>query len=240
MATGRFDANKFSLECSGVVHKVGAGVRDFEPGDRVWGFAPGSFGNFVRTPANFLQKMSPADSYGNMASLPISYLTAIYALIHLAHLSKGETVLIQSATGALGMAALQIAQHLGAEIYATAGTPEKTRILVEEFGLDEDHIFSSRELSATAEIMRVTGSKGVDVILSSATSDQMHETWKCIAPMGRFLEVGRMDVHGNGHLSMDVFQRNATFSSFDIELLFKQNPRYGARCVQLQLFSGTV
>lgn len=240
MATGRFDANKFSLECSGVVHKVGTGVRDFEPGDRVWGFAPGNFGNFVRTPASFLQKMSPADTYADMASLPISYLTAIYACIHLAHLSKGETVLIQSATGGLGMAALQIARHLGAEIFATVGTPEKARTLVEDFGLDEDHIFSSRELSAATEIMRVTRSKGIDVILSSASSDQMHELWRCIAPMGRFIEVGRLDVHGHGHLGMDIFQRNATFSSFDIELLFKQNPQYGARFVQLQPLSRTV
>jgi NADPH:quinone reductase-like Zn-dependent oxidoreductase len=229
VATGRYDETNFSLDCSGVVHNVGSAVRDFQPGDLVWGFAPGNFGNFVRVPAIFLQKMAPTDSFASRAALPVSYLTAIYALMHLAQLSKGETVLIQSATGGLGTAALRIARHLGAEIYATAGTPEKVKFLIDNFGIDADHIFSSRELSATAKIMKATGDKGIDVILCSAAGEQMHETWRCIAPMGRFIEVGRTNVLNHGSLSMEIFQRNATFSSFDIELLFKQKPLFGAR-----------
>ena len=227
--TGRYDAKRFSLDCSGVVNRVGTAVTQFREGDRVWGFAPGNFGNYTRAPASFLQKMSSRDSFSTMASLPISYLTALYALMHLAHLNKGESVLIQSAAGGLGMAALHVAQYLEADIYVTAGTQKKAEFLTENYKIDPGRIFSSRGPSASSEIMRATQNRGIDVILCSAAGEQMHEAWRCIAPLGRFIEVGRTDVHGHANLSMDVFRRNATFSSFDIELLFSQKPELGAR-----------
>ena len=161
--------------------------------------------------------------------MPVSYMTAIYAFNHLARLSKVESVLIQSATGGLGMAALCLARYLGAEIYATVGTAEKTQLLIEEFGIAADHIFSSRELSTHAKIMAATKGGGIDVILCSSAGEQMHETWRCIAPMGRFVEVGRTDIIDHGNLSLEVFNRNATFSSFDLGLMNKQNPKIVAK-----------
>ena len=231
VANGRFDSEYSSLDCSGVVQKVGSDVKDFRPGDPVFGFSPGKLGNFVRTSASFIRRIPTANTYAEMASLPISYLTAIYGLIHLGRLGKGDKVLIQSATGGLGLAALRIARHLEAEVYTTVGTSDKARFLNERFGIPNDHIFSSRELSTDREVMEATNGRGMDVILCSAAGEHMHETWRCIAPLGRFIEVGRTDIHGHGRLSMEVFQRNATFSSFDIELLFRQNPEYGARYV---------
>lgn len=158
--------------------------------------------------------------------MPVAYMTAIYAFNHLARLSQGESVLIQSATGGLGMAAMRLARALGAEIYATVGTPEKVKVLTDEFGVAADHIFSSRELSTPAKIMAATENRGIDVILCSAAGEQMHETWRCIAPMGRFIEVGRTDVLDHGQLSLGVFNRNATFSSFDLGLMNQQKPGF--------------
>ena len=231
MATGRFDLNNLSSECSGVVARVGTAIRDIHTGDKVYGIAPGNFGNYSRAPAMSIQKTASGESHASMASIPIVYMTAVYAFIHLAHLSKGETVLIQSVAGGLGMAALRIAHYLGAEIYATVGAPAKVKVLVEEFGVAEDHIFSSRELSAIPKLMEATKNRGIDVILCSVGGEHMHEIWRCVAPMGRFIEVGRTDVMDHGKLSLEVFKRNATFSSFDLGLLYQQNPGFCARYV---------
>lgn len=208
---------------------MGSSVTSFQPGDRVWGFAPSNFGSCIRAPAYHLQKMSPSDSFATMATIPVSYLTAIYALLHIARLSKEDSVLIQSAAGGLGMAALEVARHVGAEIYVTVGTPEKRQFIMKRYDIDASHIISSGGVSAVASIMERTGGRGVDVILCSAATKQMHETWRCIAPLGRFVQIGPTDVHGDGNFSMEVFRRNATFSSFDIELLFRQKPHLGEK-----------
>ena len=229
MATGKFAWDNFSTECAGVVCGVGKGVQALHIGDGVYGAVPGKFGNYVRSPAISLQKMGPGDVFTEVASLPVAYMTAIYALMHLARLSEGESVLIQSATGGLGMAALRIAKHLGAVIFATVGTDAKARVLIEEFDIPEARIFSSREISAASKIMEATGGKGIDVVLCSAAGEMMHEMWRCIAPMGRFIEVGRTDVIDRGTLSLEIFQRNATFSSFDLGLMNQQKPKAVAR-----------
>lgn len=166
------------------------------------------------------------------ATMPISYLTALYALTHVAQLSRGETVLIQYASGGLGIAALQVAQYLGADIYATVGSDEKRELLVKKFGIDPSRIFNSRHQSSLEEIMMASGRRGIDVILCSSPGDLMHETWRCIAPFGRFIEVGRTNVLGCSKLSMDVFKRNATFSSFDVTMLYEEKPALYRRYVQ--------
>ncbi|KAL9047293.1 MAG: hypothetical protein Q9214_000093 [Letrouitia sp. 1 TL-2023] len=228
VALGRFDWNKHSTECSGVVSKIGGCVTHVKVGDRVFGAAPGNFGNFVRATDRSVQVIKPSDRFQDVASMPVVFMTAIYAFKHLARLKEGETVLIQSATGGLGMAALQIAQETGAEIYTTVGNAEKGRILVEEFGVAEDHIFNSRDLSTPSKILAATKGHGIDVILCSAAGEAMHESWRAIAPMGRFIEVGRTDIIEHGKLGLEVFKRNATFSSFDLGLMNQQKPDFVA------------
>ncbi|KAL9084936.1 MAG: hypothetical protein Q9159_004980 [Coniocarpon cinnabarinum] len=211
-------------EAIGLNMKVGPAVKSLQVGDRVFGMIPGNMGNFLRSPASLVAKIPARLSAEEAASMPVVYLTAIYALSHLAHLGKGDSVLIQSATGGLGMAALQLSQHLGAEVFATVGNDDKREILIEEFGIPASHIFNSRKLDAVDDIMKMTKRKGVDVILSAAGGDLMHEMWRCIAPLGRFIDVGRTDVLGGGRLGLEVFKRNATFSSFDMGLIYRQKP----------------
>ncbi|KAI0898729.1 hypothetical protein F4806DRAFT_506709 [Annulohypoxylon nitens] len=224
VATAKFDWNYLSTEAAGVVSQVGSTVTSWKVGDRVFGFIPGNMGNYVRSPATLVSKIPEGESFARAASMPVAYLTAIYALKHLAKLSEGESVLIQSATGGLGMAAMRIAKSLGAKIYATVGSDVKRKKLIEEFDIPASQIFHSRDPKTADEIMRATGENGVDVILSNAGGDHMDEILRCTAPLGRFIDVGRTDVIGKGKLSMEVFRRNATLSSFDMGLIYRQKP----------------
>lgn len=214
-----------------MVTRLGSAVTSFKLGDRVFGIIPGNMGNYLRSRASLVSKIPDELSTDGAASMPVIYLTAIYAFKHLARLTKGDSVLIQSATGGLGMAAIRIAQSLGAEIYATVGTDEKAKILVDEFGIPASHIFNSRKLSAVQDILKATKQKGLDVILSSSGGDLMHEMWRCIAPLGRFIDVGRTDVLGGGKLGLEVFNKNATFSSFDMGKIYRQKPDLISRYV---------
>jgi NADPH:quinone reductase-like Zn-dependent oxidoreductase/SAM-dependent methyltransferase len=229
VSAGRLDMQHFSSECSGVVTKCGRNVQNLRTGDRVYALAWGKFGNFVRFPASFAQLMEPNYSFSEMASIPIVLCTAVYALRHLARLQKGERVLIQSATGGLGLAAVQIANDIGAEIFATVGTEEKRRYLCDLYRIPEDRIISSRDVGEVEKLMSATENTGFNVILSSANGNIMHETWRCLAPRGRFIDVGRVDVQNHSTMAMEIFQRNATFSSFDLSIMATQDPEFCGR-----------
>ena len=225
VVTGRHHSDTFSDECAGIVTKVGVLVSDLKPGDRVYCQSFAKFGNFVRDKASFCQKLQPEDTFEAAATIPIAFCTAIYGLVNLGRLGRGETVLIQSATGAVGIAAIQIARMCGAEIYATVGTPEKKKkLLIMGFGIAEDHIFDSRDSFSAKALMDHTASRGIDVILCSARGQLMHDYWRCIANCGRFVEIGRTEVLENGKLYLDVFRRNATFTSFDLEVMSETRP----------------
>ena len=223
--TGRHHSNTFSDECSGTVTRVGVSVSGFEPGDRVYCQSFAKFGNFVRDKASFCQKFGPENTFDEMATLPIAFCTAIYGLINLGRLTKNESVLIQSATGAVGLAAIQIALMCESDIYATVGTPEKrAELLSMGLGIKEDHILPSRDSASVTALLEMTHGKGIDVILCSARGELMHDYWRCIATSGRFIEIGRTEILDNGSLSLDVFRRNAMFASFDLEVTSKEQP----------------
>ncbi|KAJ4288039.1 hypothetical protein N0V90_012055 [Kalmusia sp. IMI 367209] len=181
-ATGRFDSRNYSISCCGIVNKVGSPVEHLQIGDRVCGFDLGNYGNFIRCPAVYQQQMELIDDPVDLASLPISYMTALYGLRNLAHVQKGETVLIRSAAGALGLATLRMAQHFGADIYATVRNSEKAQFLQDNFGIAPHRIFSSRALDIPSMIWNATHSQGIDVIICSTAGNQMEEFWRCIAP----------------------------------------------------------
>lgn len=225
VVTGRHHSDTFSDECAGIITQVGASVSDLKQGDRVYCQSFAKFGNFVRDKASFCQKLQPNDTFEAAATIPIAFCTAIYGLVNLGRLSRGETVLIQSATGAVGLAAIQIARMCGAEIYATVGTPEKKEeLLTMGFDIAEDHIFDSRDSFSAKGLMDHTASRGCDVILCSARGELMHDYWRCIASCGRFVDIGRTEVLDNGRLHLDVFRRNATFTSFDLEVMSNNRP----------------
>lgn len=175
-----------------------------------------------RFPEWACQKLQPEEDFNTVATLPVVFGSAIYALHHRAHIKDGESVLIHSAAGGLGIAAIQIAQLSNAEIFATVSTEAKKDYLVKEFGLRRDCIFNSRDSSFLPQLLEVTGGRGVDIVLNSLTGDLLHDSWRACAPFGRFIEVGKRDIMDAGRLDMAGFGNSITFSAFDLGHLYDE------------------
>ncbi|MCJ1246453.1 hypothetical protein MMC30_003660 [Trapelia coarctata] len=209
-----------STEFSGVVTRVGSSVSKLNIGDRVVVMAPRYFATYECVPEWACYRLLDGEEFVTMSTIPIVFSTALYAFEHRASLQPGESVLIHSAAGGLGIAAIQIAQLIGAEIFATVGTDEKRDFLIKKFGLREDHIFNSRDSSFLPAILAATGGRGVDVVLNSLTGDLLNASWQACAEFGRFVEVGKRDIVDGGKLDMAVFGRGVTFTAFDLSDLF--------------------
>ncbi|KAI1116262.1 polyketide synthase [Nemania sp. NC0429] len=222
MLSGRAETKTgtVSNEFTGIVTAVGPDVDQFAIGDRVVVMGPNNFRTVERAPVWAAQKLLPQESFTEIAGLPIVYATALYALNDRAYLRRGESILIHSGSGALGIALINIARHIGAVVYATVGSDVKRKYLVEQLGIPDSHIFSSRDLSFAEGIRSCTGGRGVDVVVSSLVGDLMHASWECIGQFGRFVEVGKRELLDAGRLAMEVFLRNATFTAFDLSEIY--------------------
>ncbi|KAI1762472.1 putative polyketide synthase [Hypoxylon sp. FL1150] len=210
--------HRLGLECTGFVAKIGKDVPDLKVGDRVLLVRRdgGCFANRARGRYHGVHRLPDWMSFQDGATLGICVHTAIYSLIDLAHVQKGQTVLIHSGSGGVGLAAIQLCKYLGAEVYTTVGTDAKKKFLVENYGVSEDRIFSSRSVTFATELMKATNGRGVDVILNSLTGDMLHESWRCIAENGNFIEIGKKDMLDRHLLSMEPFDRNASYRAFDL------------------------
>jgi NADPH:quinone reductase-like Zn-dependent oxidoreductase/acyl carrier protein/NADP-dependent 3-hydroxy acid dehydrogenase YdfG len=208
-------------ECSGRICAVGEGVIDLRVGDEVLAVAPFSFGSHVLTRAELAVRKPARWSFEEAATLPIAFLTAAYALEHLGHLSGGERVLIHSATGGVGLAAIQLARRAGAEIFATAGTPEK-RDYLKHLGIA--HVMDSRSLAFADEVMERTNGRGVDLVLNSLAGEALVRSVETLADYGRFLEIGKRDVYGNSRLGLRPFRKNLSFHAIDLDRVIRERP----------------
>ncbi|CAI7567668.1 unnamed protein product [Penicillium viridicatum] len=214
-----------SCECAGVITAVGDNVSEFKTGDRVVAMAPGHFATVERFPTWAVCKMSDEEDFTTTSTIPIVFSTVIYGLKHRANLQPGETILIHSAAGGVGIAAIQYAKHLGAKIFATVGNESKKSFLVEKYALDPAHIFSSRDSSFLSAIMEATSGQGVDVVLNSLTGDLLHSSFEACADFGRFIEIGKRDILDHGVLDMSTFGRNVSFMAFDLSNLYLSNKK---------------
>jgi len=178
----------FGAECSGIVSAVGRGVTDMKAGDEVIAVASGSFGAYVTADARAVVLKPSAFSFAQAATIPIAFLTAYYSLHHLAKLSRGERILIHAAAGGVGLAAVQLALRAGAEVFATAGSPEKRAHLK---SMRVPHILDSRSLAFADEITKITGGAGVDVVLNSLPGEYITRSLSILAAHGRFVEIGK-------------------------------------------------
>ena len=179
-------------EGAGVVLEVGPAVVGFEPGDRVMGLLDGSFGPMAVGDYRQLARLPDDWSFAEGASVPIVFLTAYYALVDLAYLKRGERLLVHAGTGGVGMAAIQLASHLGAEVFATA-SPGKWSVL-REMGLDDDHIASSRDLDFAQRFRDATGGAGVEVVLDCLAGEFVDASLGLLVEGGRFVEMGKADI----------------------------------------------
>lgn len=204
------------LECSGVVTRVGPAVTKFKPGDRVMTWLLGAFSTYARSAESMVQPIPIGMTFETAASIPMIYCTAYQALVEAARLQKGEKVLIHAAAGGVGQAAVMIAQHVGAEVFVTVGSQAKKKHLMEHYDIAEDHIFNSRDLSFAEGVMRMTGGRGVDVVLNSLAGEALRRSWLCLAWFGRFVELGKKDITGNTGLDMGPFLKNVSFHSVNV------------------------
>ncbi|KAH5055929.1 hypothetical protein HBI88_091050 [Parastagonospora nodorum] len=221
---GNFNSLSLSHEGSGIVRRVGANVTNVRVGDKVCWMAKGLFQNIETFKAKFLHKIADTDSHEEVATMPLAYSTAVYGLLHLGRLKKGESVLIHSGTGGVGLAAIQIAQMVGAKVFATVGTETKRNFLHEAYGLPHSQILNSRDTSFAEGVMKATNGRGVDVTLNSLVREQLHATWSCIATQGRHIEIGLNDILDYGDLDMSVFKRGASFAAFDFGVVADETP----------------
>ncbi|MFC7918272.1 acyltransferase domain-containing protein, partial [Streptomyces sp. NPDC057386] len=182
-------------EAAGVVLETGPGVTGFAVGDRVMGLVQqaGAYGPVAVADSRTLARIPDGWTFAQAASVPAVFLTAYHALVELAGLKAGETVLIHAATGGVGMAAVQLARHLGAEVYATASRPKWPTLRA--MGFDDTHIASSRDLDFEKHILDVTGGKGVDVVLDSLAGEFVDASLRALGDSGgRFVEMGKTDI----------------------------------------------
>jgi phthiocerol/phenolphthiocerol synthesis type-I polyketide synthase C len=216
-----FAGPSFGLECAGVVRAVGPGVRDFGVGDRVTAFAPAALSTRVVTVADAVAAIPAEISFAAAATLPVAFVTAIYALGNLAQLAPGEHVLIHSAAGGVGLAAIQYAKHRGAIVIATAGSDVK-RAFLRLAGAD--HVLDSRDLAFADAVREITLGEGVDVVLNSLSGEAMERSLEVVKPFGRFLELGKRDFYLNRRLHLRPLRQNISYFAIDIDQLPLRRP----------------
>lgn len=211
------------IEASGVVTAVGAGVTRFRPGDEVFGVVPYAFASHARTAEYALVPKPKSIAHDEACTIPITFLTAYYGLVRLAQMQPGERLLIHAGAGGVGLAAIQIAQRLGVEIYATAGSDEKREFLR---SLGVTHVYNSRSTAFAEEILADTNREGVDVVLNSLPGDAITKSLSILRAYGRFLEIGKTDIYQNRMIGLLPFQDNLSYFAIDLDRMLRQRPDY--------------
>ena len=228
-AVGQISSEHFGGECSGIIAAVGRSVSGFQIGDRVCALSSGGYGTFVRCSAHLVTKIPDSVSFVSAAAIPVIFSTAYFGLVHTARLLAGETVLIHAAAGGVGQAAIRLCQWIGAEIFATVGSAEKKQFLMDTYSIPEDHIFNSRDTSFEMSIKHRTSGNGVDVVLNSLAGEMLKASLSCLAPFGRFVEIGKKDLIVNTRLEMNSFANNITFATVDLLLLQAKKPQLAGK-----------
>lgn len=216
-----FAGATIGMELSGRVVQVGDGVTDLVAGDRVMGIGPAAFSTHVRVRRDGVTKFPENLDFAGAATVPVAFLTAYYAMVHLGHIEPGETILIHGAAGGVGLAALQIAKLKGAVVIATAGTVEKRRFLE---AMGADHVFDSRSLDFVSRVRGVTNGEGVDLVLNSLFSEAMERSLELVKPFGRFLELGKRDYYSDRKIGLRPFRRNISYFGIDADQLLVNLP----------------
>ncbi|KDF01167.1 polyketide synthase [Mycolicibacterium aromaticivorans JS19b1 = JCM 16368] len=214
---------ELGMDFAGVVTAVGPDVADHRVGDRVSGFsANGCWGTFVTCDARLAATLPQGLTDHQAVALATATATAWYGLHDQARITAADRVLIHSATGGVGQAAIGVARAVGAEIFATAGSEERRQML-RDMGIE--HVYDSRSTEFAEEIRRDTGGYGVDIVLNSLTGAAQRAGLELLAVGGRFVEIGKRDVYGNTRLGLFPFRRNLTFYYVDLALMSLSHPQ---------------
>ncbi|PSF38588.1 polyketide synthase [Aphanothece hegewaldii CCALA 016] len=216
---GLYPVEELGLECVGEITAIGESVTDLKIGDTVIAIAPNSFSQYVTVNGNLVAKKPKNLSYPEAATIPGAFLTAYYTLIHLAQLKPGERILIHGAATGVGLAAVEIAQYKGAEIFATAS--ESKWDYLKSKGVK--YVMNSRNLEFSDEIMRITQGKGVDVVLNSLNGEFIPKSLSVLNSGGRFLEIGKQGIWQPEQVAQ--IRSDVLYTSCDLLKLAQQNPQ---------------
>ena len=224
------------LEFAGLVTRVGEAISHLKIGDAVAGFGGGAFASHVVVDANLVAALPAALDCERAATVPVAFMTAYYGLISCAALQPDEWTLVHGGAGGVGLAALQIALWRGARVIVTAGSPEK-RALARALGAE--HAFDSRSGEFVDEVMRVTGGRGVSVVLNSLAGEAMERSLSLLQPFGRFVELGKRDYLADTPIGLSPFWRNLSYFGVDLDQLLTARPETSRRLFEevMTLFS---
>ncbi|KJZ77319.1 hypothetical protein HIM_03043 [Hirsutella minnesotensis 3608] len=217
--------DKVGLEGSGIISRVGSAIHDLAVGDRVMLMDLGCLSTHKVARGSLVVRIPDTLSFEDAATMPAVFTTVIYALLNIAHLARGQSVLIHSACGGVGLAALQICKMVEAETYVTVGNEYKAQHLVDNHGVSRKAIFNSRDVSFLSDVLEATGGHGVDAVLNSLSGELLHASWQCVAKFGKMLEIGKRDIIGRGQLALDVFAQNRSFNGIDLASIAQQRPK---------------
>ncbi len=225
VAMGQLRERVMGLECAGIVTRVGdeASAQGFAVGDRVMALILGPFGSRARVHWQGVAHVPEGMGLNDAASLPMIFSTAYVSLIDIVRLRPGQSVLIHAAAGGVGQAAIMLAKdYLGAEVYVTVGSQEKRELLMREYNIPSDRIFSSRDASFAPAILAATGGRGVDMVLNSLAGPLLQASFDVLATFGHLVEIGKRDLEGNSLLDMGTFSRVASYTSLDMMSLLRE------------------
>jgi len=211
------DARIFGDEVGGIVKAVGANVKHVAPGDRVFGLAVFGLATQTLARGGDVLKIPAGLSFEEAATIPVVFMTSWHALKNVARIRRGERVLVHAGAGGVGMAAIQIAHHLGAEVIATAGSATK-RALLETLGVK--HVIDSRRGDFAEAILELTDRRGVDVVLNALAGEAIPMGLSCLAEFGRFIEIGKRDIYQNSRIPLWPLRRNASFHVVAMDAVF--------------------
>jgi acyl transferase domain-containing protein/acyl carrier protein/phospholipid N-methyltransferase len=211
------DARLFGDEVAGIVKAVGSGVDHVAPGDRVFGLAVFGLATHTLARAGDVRRIPGELSFEEAATLPVVFMTAWHSLYNVARMRPGESILVHAGAGGVGMAAIQIAHYLGAEVIATAGSPVK-RTLLEKLGVK--HVIDSRRSDFADAVMQLTNRRGVDVVLNALAAEAIPMGLSCLADFGRFIEIGKRDIYQNSRIPLWPLRRNASFHVVAMDAVF--------------------
>ena len=220
---GQLAGTHFGCEYSGIVSRVGSAVTNLKLGDRVCFLGEDGFRSFVRCKAGIAARIP--DSLPFTEVFAAVYLTTIHSLNHVAALQKGESILVHAAAGGVGQAAIQLAQHIGADVFVTVSSQDKKKLMTEHYGIPENRIFYSRNLSFGRQIKQATGGRGVDVVLNSTSGEALAESFRLLAPLGRFVEIGKRDIHTFQNLPMSPFLNNVSYTAVNTKSVEHTRPQ---------------
>jgi NADPH:quinone reductase-like Zn-dependent oxidoreductase len=234
IAAGQLDGiTEMRNDCSGVVVEAGANMRKrFKQGDRVCALYSRSYTNYPIVHGDCCQVVPDSMSFEEAASLPIIWTTVYYSLVDMGYLAKGDKLLIHSAAGAVGQAAIMLAKHIGAEIFVTVGSSSKRDLLHETYGIPRENMFSSRTTAFHNGIKRQTNGYGVDVVLNSLSGEMFRQSCNLVAPFGRFVEIGRKDLMDDALMPMSFLLKNITFAYVDLTLVIDNKKSLARRLLR--------